>query len=478
MQFLFTALFFIAGHFSNKLQPQLAIENPPPIVFILDASGSMSGKIGTEHKMTIARDVLGDLISGISPSRDIGLVAYGHRQKSDCNDIEWLIRPGANERAALSSALQKLNPTGMTPLAQSARMVIETLKESGVSATIILITDGLETCKGDLCMVVADAKTAGVDFVMHIVGFDLGESDKSKLECAASAGNGLYLDAANSEELDSVLNQVTELTVENIGASLSVGTTKAGALIEASVNIFRSDTRAYIAGQRTYAEKVSNPRIFHLPPGTYDIQIDPIGLRGVQPVTLKGVTITEDAITEHSVDFSSGTLAILVTSNGKLHDAVINIQSQTSGLNTAGGRSYESPQSNPRIIELDPGRYTVTAKSITVNGPGYDQVFRDVDIVAGERIDLKCEIPHGILKVGATHGGNLWDCTINVVPKQVHESVASGRTYTSASSNPKTIILTPGFYEVTLKALKLDVKTQTVSIEIKSGQTSEHMFKF
>ncbi|HLF64757.1 MAG TPA: VWA domain-containing protein [Saprospiraceae bacterium] len=479
MHIVITSLLFIAHiHGAAADRVRVLEETPSPLIFILDASGSMWGKIGQEHKITIARDVLGDLISNIEPSREIGLVAYGHRQKNACDDIEWLLKPGASQRTELSSALRNLNPTGMTPLAQSASMVIETLKEADQSATIILITDGLETCKGDLCIVVAEAKAAGVDFVMHIVGFDLGESDKSKLECAAREGNGLYIDAANSAELDSALNQATELTIENTGATLSIGTTKAGVLIDASVNIFRSGTREYIAGQRTYTDKATNPRTFHLPPGIYDVNIDPVGLHGIQPIILTRVTISEDSITERTVDFSSGKLAALVTSNGELHDASISIQSQSKTTNTAGGRSYNSPESNPSVIELNPDRYTVTVRSIRLKGPGYEQVFRDVDVLPGERVDLKCEIPHGVLQVGATHDGNLWDCTIYVVSTQTKQAAASGRTYTSASNNPKTILLTPGSYEVTLKPLKLETKQQTITVEIKEGQTVEHMFNF
>ncbi len=61
------------------------------IIFILDASGSMWGQVGGFAKITIARDVLTSLIKELPDNATVGLVAYGHRRKGDCDDVEELI---------------------------------------------------------------------------------------------------------------------------------------------------------------------------------------------------------------------------------------------------------------------------------------------------------------------------------------------------------------------------------------------------
>ena len=43
---------------------------------------------------------------------------------------------------------------------------------------------------------VRTAKAADIAFVLHVIGFDIADSDTMLLECAAQAGNGLYLGAA------------------------------------------------------------------------------------------------------------------------------------------------------------------------------------------------------------------------------------------------------------------------------------------
>ena len=156
--------------------------------------------------------------------------------------------------------------------------------------------------------------------------------------------------------------------------------------------------------------------------------------------------------------------------NGQLYDASITVHSQTTGARIAGGRSYDGPQSN-RSLELHPDLYPVTTGSVTIDGPGYKQVFRDVEVLPSQRMELKCEISQGILRVGATHDGKLWHCTVNVNTISPKENVAGGRTYTSASNNLKSIWLAPGSYEVVVKPLRLEVNELTMTIQVKAGET-------
>lgn len=59
------------------------------------------------------------------------------------------------------------------------------------AVTIVLVSDGIGTCGGPF-QADREAKKAGVDFVMHTVGFNVGEVDGSQLECAAQASERLY----------------------------------------------------------------------------------------------------------------------------------------------------------------------------------------------------------------------------------------------------------------------------------------------
>ena len=79
-------------------------------------------------------------------------------------------------------------------------------------ATVILVSDGEETCHADPCALGAELEKLGVDFTAHVVGFDIDKNPKAKaqLQCLASSTGGRYLDAKDAGELNKALREVTQ----------------------------------------------------------------------------------------------------------------------------------------------------------------------------------------------------------------------------------------------------------------------------
>jgi von Willebrand factor type A domain len=188
----------------------------PEAVFILDASGSMLGSAGTETKMAAAKSVLRQVVPEVAPEVKIGLVAYGHRQKDDCTDIEILIPPGSDDRTAMLSVIEAMEPKGMTPISESILQVAEVLDGRDAETTVILVSDGKETCEGDPCEAVRALKASGVRFIMHVVGFDVTEEDKAQLSCIAQAGGGQYFGASDADALLAALQAVCKEMEEKV----------------------------------------------------------------------------------------------------------------------------------------------------------------------------------------------------------------------------------------------------------------------
>ncbi|MAS14451.1 MAG: hypothetical protein CMH69_14225 [Nitratireductor sp.] len=178
------------------------------VVIVLDGSGSMWGQIDGLSKFEIARDVMGDLIESWPERTDIGLMAYGHRREADCSDIETLIAPGPLDRSAFENAISQISPRGRTPLTESIRQAAEQLSYRDVPATVILISDGLETCQADPCALSAELAQKGVDFTAHVVGFDLNDEEHAGLACIAENTGGTFVPAQNAAELKEALSHV------------------------------------------------------------------------------------------------------------------------------------------------------------------------------------------------------------------------------------------------------------------------------
>ncbi|HJP19638.1 MAG TPA: VWA domain-containing protein, partial [Nitrospinota bacterium] len=192
------------------------------VVLVLDASGSMWQKIGKKTKIEIAREVIGGIIKDWDPNAYLGLTAYGHRKKGDCKDIESLISVSKVNPGAFMKTINAINPKGKTPLTQAVLVAAKELKYSEEKATVILISDGKETCNADPCAVGNDLEKAGVDFTAHVVGFDV--SDKigmTQLQCLAKNTGGQFFAAKDASELKKALDIVVKKTAKGPNVKLT-----------------------------------------------------------------------------------------------------------------------------------------------------------------------------------------------------------------------------------------------------------------
>lgn len=183
-------------------------------IIILDASGSMWAQINGKARIDIARETLKDVLAGVPDTLELGFMAYGHRSKGDCNDIEMLVEPAAGTADAIAAAAQQLNPKGKTPLSASVKMAAEELKYTEDKATVILITDGLETCDADPCALATALAKDGVDFKVDVVGLALSTKEADQVRCIADNTNGKYLSADDADGLKTALTDVVSEVVE------------------------------------------------------------------------------------------------------------------------------------------------------------------------------------------------------------------------------------------------------------------------
>ena len=176
-------------------------QKPARVMIVLDASGSMWAQLGGKPKIEIAREAIGEMLRGWDPNVEVGLMAYGHRRKGDCNDIEVLSQPAQVDAVRLTNLVNGIRPNGMTPLSAAVRQAAEALKFSEQPATVILVSDGIETCKADPCELAAELEKLGVGFTVHVIGFDVQRQDEGGLRCLASTTGGRYLSARDAATL-------------------------------------------------------------------------------------------------------------------------------------------------------------------------------------------------------------------------------------------------------------------------------------
>ncbi|MEN0051289.1 MAG: VWA domain-containing protein, partial [Bacteroidota bacterium] len=364
-----------------------------PIIFIYDASGSMWGELEGKTKRSIAASVLSEIVTQLPDEQQVGLVAYGHRKTGDCKDVEFLVNISNTDKSAITTSLKSIKSLGRTPLGYAASQVINQLKVSQTKATIILLTDGIESCEGNLCKVIAAAKKEGVEFKLHIVGFGLKAEEAEQLKCATNAGEGEYFDAINADGLAESLNQATQKTIDEQAeqaANFTIYATKNGRPIDAVIRAFDSNTKEEIVVGRTYGDTLS----IYLSPRRYDLLAKPVGGSAVSAISISNVQSIENEIIHQNIKFDAGFLEIQVFNNRIPWDASVKILKDNKSIATT--RTY----AKSRALEVNPGNYDVQINAMKVDGTAKIFIIKDVEVKANATQRVEHNFQTGTIKVG------------------------------------------------------------------------------
>ena len=243
-----------------------AAQDRPNTILVLDGSGSMWGQIDGINKIVIAREVVGTLLDDFPADQNLGLTVYGHRTRGECTDIETVVAPGPGTTGAIRDAVNGINPRGMTPMTDAIIAAAEALRYTEQKATVILVSDGIETCNPDPCAAALALEQAGIDFTAHVVGFDVTDPEAlAQMQCLADNTGGTFTTASNADELTQALETVTvapEPVITTIAFEARIGS-EDGQLITDPV-IW---TLAGANGDAT-----GNPIELELEEGSYDIE--------------------------------------------------------------------------------------------------------------------------------------------------------------------------------------------------------------
>jgi Ca-activated chloride channel family protein len=165
-------------------------------------------------RIEVARDVLSGYLAGRDMNRPLGVIAYGHRRRGDCADIETLFPSGVHSAGDVSNRLNSLNPKGKTPISDALREASRLIPRTAEEADIVLITDGIETCVPDVCAIADELAQSGIRIRAHVVGFGLSQAEADTLACIPDRTGGKLLRPATGGELADALRQTETAAAE------------------------------------------------------------------------------------------------------------------------------------------------------------------------------------------------------------------------------------------------------------------------
>jgi Ca-activated chloride channel family protein len=118
----------------------------------------------------------------------------------------------------IKRVLKSITPRGTTPIAGSLMKAANDFTPcEDCRNIIILITDGVEACDGDPCIVSKRLQKKGIVLKPFVIGIGLDEDFKSSFECV-----GTYFDAADENTFKNVLGVVISQALDNTTAQINL----------------------------------------------------------------------------------------------------------------------------------------------------------------------------------------------------------------------------------------------------------------
>lgn len=208
---------------------------------IFDASGSMGQSLPSgEQRIVAARRALEALVGEVLPAdTPFALRAFGHIAPSSC-ETRLDVPLGTLDREAALTAVRAIEPKllSQTAIADSLAFVADDLAAADGPRTVILITDGEESCGGDPAAAARDLRATG-DVAIAIVSLALEPGSLAVFEDLAESIGASYVDVASYEALSEAIADALVPTFEVYDAAGTVvATGRVGESVELPMGVY------------------------------------------------------------------------------------------------------------------------------------------------------------------------------------------------------------------------------------------------
>ena len=272
------------------------------VVLVLDASGSMFNELPDgRYRITAAKEALATFISRLpeSPDLSVGLRVYGSQMMAlddgACQDSLLTVPVEPVDRRLLLATVQATEAMGATPIAYSLERAAEDLAGATGRKLIVLVTDGEESCGGDVRAVAERLASEGLEIDLHIIGLALTPDAEQSF-----AGIGTFQSANSAAQLAEALGNAVALPEEPAGVPVTVRLTRDGQPATEGATVTFAD--AVGGGERAFREVGPGEFESELPAGSYTALVAD-AFAGA-PLSFANLSVSADADNEFAFELA------------------------------------------------------------------------------------------------------------------------------------------------------------------------------
>jgi len=424
------------------------------ILFVFDGSQSMYGRWENETKLKIASRLLNQLVDSLKDYQHVQLAlrAYGHQDpviqgNRNCKDTKLEVPFGPANHDKIKETLNSIRPKGTTLIAYSLQKSAGDFTPcDNCKNIIILITDGIEECDGDPCLVSMNLQKKGIVLRPFVIGMGLDVSVIEQFKCV-----GNFFDVQNKEEFRNVLGVIISQALNNTSVQINL-LDKNGNPTETNVGMTLYDQ--HTGEMRYHFIHALNHRGL---PDT--LPIDPLGnyrliVHTIPPVEKDSIKLQAGIHNIIAVDAPQGELKMQTIGSNEYRNLKAIVR-KSGSMNTLFVQDFNKTEKY--IL----GKYDLEILTLP------QLIIKDVNILQSHT--TKVEIPGpGILNASFQGSGIA----------ELYELKGQNKTLIyrfKSNSTRETLVIQPGKYEIGYrpKNSKSSAYSKSESFEIISGQSTQ-----
>jgi len=283
-------------------------------------------------KYEVARQMLGEMVDSLQgmSNLELALRVYGHTKRyppQDCDDTRLEVPFGKNNGTSIKKRLEEISPSGTTPIARALEECGNDFPKTAARNIIILITDGIEECKGDPCAVSAMLQKKGIILKPFVIGLGLNQEFIKSFDCV-----GNYFDATDEVQFRTAFNIVITQALNNTTAQVN--------LLDSYGKPTETNAGMTFYDRRSGAIRYNLIHTINAKGVPDTVQIDPLGsyrltVHTIPPITKDSITLTPGKHNIIAVDAPQGDLQLKIdgTHDYKKLKAIVRRSGEKKTLN-------------------------------------------------------------------------------------------------------------------------------------------------
>ena len=446
-------------------------------VVVLDSSAVMLLPIDGFKKYYLLRKNMQAVMATPLTDAEIGLVAYGHRRRAACDDVELLRQPEPFDPSRFLRTAFSVRPKGAAPVSEALKVAASVLGPAAAGGgKILLMAGSADSCQQDPCATAASLVAANPQLSIDVLGIGITEADNKQLSCVASAGHGRMVLATSIDDMEPALREAfAGLTAPPLpglapGASSpavqSKGLHLAARLADGgpawTQPVAWSVRKAQDGSQpgAVVFETQSPAAIADLPPGLYDVEASAGLVRQRQNAEIKA-----DGGTDLMVTLNAGILRLTASAN-KPEDKLDDISYTITRLSETAGTPAETVallrgQAQPLL--LPSGQYRIVGER------GSLRIERKVSLAPGKDAAADFAMATGVLQIDAPAAGAGAGSTTYFISEDDPDQPLGQRDVARSAMASPSFDLAAGAYHVLARQGAAQLRADAV---VKAGETT------